>query len=337
MHARKLTVDDIAKAMGLSIPQVWSLARNMDRAFWPTQRKLVRGKIREIDKPKPQTKRVLRKLHRFLQRRVGAHRSAHGGARSRSCFTAARQHLGRGYVVARDVKDAYPSVLREALKHRLCRLGFRADVSLLLSLLCTVRGRLAQGSPVSSDALNLFFFDADRALSAACGSVGARYSRTYDNMVISVNRGSMAEWPGNAMRKEIEAHGLKVNARKLHEKGSFGPRHHEQRVHNLVVNNKRGVRIGDDQVKKGVGLAEAYLRGAKTVGPDSLEGLACKRHKVTGWMHYCRQAEFGPARRIRQLLDAGDRNVHRKLAAAGLMHGETSGGLSARQGMNRRT
>lgn len=204
MHARKLTVDDIAKAMGLSIPQVWSLARNMDRAFWPTQRKLVRGKIREIDKPKPQTKRVLRKLHRFLQRRVGADRSAHGGARSRSCFTAARQHLGRGYVVARDVKDAYPSVLREALKHRLCRLGFRADVSLLLSLLCTVRGRLAQGSPVSSDALNLFFFDADRALSAACGSVGARYSRTYDDMVISVNRGSMAEWPGNAMRKEIE-------------------------------------------------------------------------------------------------------------------------------------
>jgi hypothetical protein len=170
---------------------------------------------------------------------------------------------------------------------------------------------------VSSDALNFFFYDADRALSAACGQSGARYSRTYDDMVISVNLPRMAEWPGDVMRRHIEQHGLSINATKLRKNG-FKPRHHEQRVHNLVVNNRRGVRIGSDQAGRALHLAEAFLRGAKTVGPDSLEGLAYKRSQVAGWMHYCRQAEFGPARHIRRLLDAGDRHVSRTLTAAGL-------------------
>lgn len=318
MHPGKLTVSDIAHVMGLDVGQVWGLARNMDRAFYPTRRKRVRGKIREIDAPKPVTKRTLRKLHRFFQRRLGAHPSVHGGARSRSCFTSARQHLGRRYVVSRDVKDAYPSISQQALKGRLLGLGFRADVALLLSLLCTVRGRLAQGSPVSSDALNFFFYDSDRALSAACRRRGARYSRTYDDMVISVNLPSMAEWPGELMRRHIENHGLSINPRKLRKSG-FKPRHHEQRVHNLVVNNKRGVRVPDEHAQRAVKLVEAYLRGTKVVSSGSLERLAYLRCQVTGWMHYCRQAEFGPARHIRRLLDAGDLHVQHALSAAGLV------------------
>jgi hypothetical protein len=317
VHPRNVTVGDIANAMELTERQVWALARNMERAFWSTRRKNVRGKVREIDPPKRETRRVLRRLHRFLQRKLRAHPSVHGGARSRSCFTSARSHLGRRYVVTRDIKNAYPSITQEALKQRLGRMGFRSDVALLLSRLCTVKGRLAQGSPVSSDALNLFLYDGDRALSAACGRRRANYSRTYDDMVISIDSARMAEWPGDTMRKHIENHDLSVNARKLRRNG-FQPQHHEQRVHNIAVNNKRGTRIVDEQAKKGVALAESYIRGAKVVGPDSLEGLAYKRSQVTGWMHYCRQADFGPARHIRRLLDAGDRHVQRALAAVAL-------------------
>jgi hypothetical protein len=85
------------------------------------------------------------------------------------------------------------------------------------------------------------------------------------------------------------------------------------------VNNKHGVRIVDEQVKQAVEVAESYLRGAKVVGPDSLEAIAYKRSQVTGWMHHCRQADFGPAKYICRLLDAGDRHVRRILAEAGLM------------------
>ncbi|MGD8451333.1 MAG: reverse transcriptase family protein [Phycisphaerae bacterium] len=289
----------------------------MDAAFLPTRQKRVCGKIREIDAPKPQTKSILRKLHRFLVRAVPPHPCAHGGAKSRSCFTSARRHLGRRYVVTRDVRDCYPSISQLELKKRLLGMGFGSDVALLLSFLCTVRGRMAQGSPVSSDALNLFLYDADRALSAACGRNGSRYSRTYDDMVISVQSPSLAEWPGDAMRRQIEGHGLSINARKLRMNG-FAAQHREQRVHNLRVNNRRGVKIVAEQTAKALALAEAYLRGAKVVSADSLEGLARKRAQVAGWMYYTRQADFGPARHIKRLLEAGDRHVMRALASRGL-------------------
>lgn len=318
MHPRSVTIDEIARAVSLSESHLWALGRNMDRAFCPTRRKNVRGKVREIDAPKRMTRRILRRLHRFFQRKLRAHSSVHGGARSRSCFTAARKHMGRRYVVTRDIKNAYPSITQGALKHRLLRLGFRSDVALLLSLLLTVKGRLAQGSPVSSDALNFFLFDADRALSAACGKRGANYSRTYDDMVISVNSPRTAEWPGIAMRRQIENHGLQINLKK-HREGGFQPSHYEQRVHSIVVNNKRGLRINGMQARHAVELAQSYIRSAKVVSHNSLEALAFKRSQVTGWMHYCRQAEFGPARHIRRLLDSGDRHVERALTEVGLI------------------
>ncbi len=317
MHPSALTVDEIARAMGLGIPDIWTLARNMDRAFWPTRRKRVRGKEREIDSPRPYEKYLLRKLHRFMQKNLRAHKSVHGGTKRRSCFTSAREHLGRRYVVTRDVQNAYPSISRTALKSRLLKLGFRSDTALLLSLLCSVHGRLAQGSPVSSDAMNLFFFDADRAIAAACGTIGAAYSRTYDDMVISLDSRARAEWPGGIMRKQIDALGLTINQKKL-QKAGFRPGHCEQRVHNLVVNSRHGVRIPAEQVKKATDLAESYLRGAKVVSANTLESLAQKRSEVTGWMYYCQQADFGPAKNIRRMLDAGDRHVLQALKAANL-------------------
>jgi hypothetical protein len=181
-----------------------------------------------------------------------------------------------------------------------------------------VRGRIAQGSPVSSDALNFFLFDADRALYAASAKIGVRYGRTYDDMVMSVDSSDLAEWPGNAMRKQIQEHGLTINTRKLRKTG-FQPRHKEQRVHNLVVTSRRGVRIPDEHAEKAVALANSYVRGSAVVDANSLEGLARKRASLVGWMHHCRQADFGPARHIRTLLDAGDRRVDRMLASIGLV------------------
>ena len=119
------------------------------------------------------------------------------------------------------------------------------------------------------------------------------------------------------MRKQIGALGLTINQRKLQRAG-FRPAHREQRVHNLVVNSRHGVRIPAEQVKKVTDLAESYLRGAKVVSANTLESLAQKRSEVTGWMYYCQQAEFGPAKRIRQMLDAGDRHVLRALKATNL-------------------
>jgi len=169
---KDVTIDVLAKGMKLTGGQLTHLALNLDNGFHPTRKQRVGNRDREIDAPKKHVKARLRRLHRLLMRLTPAHRCAHGGARGKSCVTSARQHCGRRFIVTRDVKDCYPSILVDALKSRLRRLGFRSDVAWVLSLLLTVRGRVAQGSPVSSDALNLYLFDADRALSALAGTIG---------------------------------------------------------------------------------------------------------------------------------------------------------------------
>lgn len=318
MSPLAMTTHDIAKALDVSVAELWWVAKNMDKLFFPTRMQLVGKKLREIDAPKPLTKKLLRKLHRYLAKTIGAHPSVHGGARSRSCFSSARVHLDRRFLITRDVQDCYPSITQLELKRRLIRRGFRTDVALLLSLMCTVRGRVAQGSPVSCDALNAFLHDSDRALSAACARNGSRFSRTYDDMVVSVQSPKMIEWPGTAMRRQIENHGLRINARKLRVNG-LQCQHHDKRVHNLSVNSKRGVGIVREQSKKAVALAESYLRGARVASASSIESLAYKRSQVTGWMYFIRQAEFGPSRQIRRLLEAGDRHISKILKRRGLV------------------
>ncbi len=317
MDARTLRVDEIAVTMGMSVPALWQFARNLEHHFKPTRKQQIKGKARDIDPPKPYAKKVLRRLHRFLQRHFPPCRLVHGGAKGRSCFTAARRHRGRSFLITRDVQDCYPSITREALATQLRKYGFRGDVALVLSLLFTVRGRVAQGSPVSSDALNFLLFDADRSMGSVCGAVKARYGRTYDDMVVSVNSREPVNRLGRLVENAIRDHGLVVNIRKRKEHG-LQPRHNIQRVHNIVVNSKRGVRIPKDQGQSAIDLAESYVRGAKVVTADSLEALAYKRKRVFGWMCHCSQADFSPAKPLRKLLEQGDRIVGRRLRQQGL-------------------
>lgn len=312
MRFESITVSDIALSMNLTVSALYDFAQNLDDGFHPTRLSRERGKFRQIDAPKPGVKKKLRKLHRFLQRNAPAHPCAHGGAKGRSTFTSARLHLGKRFVVTRDIRDCYPSISRFALQESLARLGFADDAASLLSKLLTVRNRVAQGSPVSPDAINLYFYKTDRALSAYCRSKRLSYGRNSDDFVISGDSQFAAELPGNAIAKQISALGLVINEDKLRKRG-FQPNHKPQFVHGLVVNNRRGLRIAPAQAKEGVELAEAFVRGSKVVSPESLQGLAYKRSRVVGWMHYCRQADFGPAQHIRKLLDAGDRNVRRAL------------------------
>ncbi len=294
------------------------MARYPERLYFPTElRKDEHGKTREIDVPKPRPRSLFRRFHRFWQRSFRAHGNAHGGVRGRSCFTSARQHLGRKYVETRDVSDCYPSISTEDVQRHLRDKGFRCDVAWVLSRLLTVHGRIPTGSPLSSDALNVVMERADNIVGSFCGRHGMSASRVYDDFVVSHNRTEEAGRPGQIVEGCFEDMGLKTNPRKRKNSG-FQPNSRLQFVHGLIVNSKRGTRIAPKQRSKAVSAAESYVRSARSVSPDSLEMVAEKRRTAFGWMCHCRQAELGPAKHLRRLIDAGDRHVARALSAAGL-------------------
>ncbi len=276
-----------------------------------------KGKSRIIDPPKPEAKRLFRRLHRYLTRHIPAHGGAHGGVRGRSCFTSARKHLGKRHVVIRDVDNCYPSISTEQLRQEMLRNRYRSDVAWLLSRLFTVHGRIPQGSPLSSDALNIFLYRSDNVISSACGRHAAEYGRVYDDHVASFDADEFVDIVEEIMERQIAKAGLEINRRKCEING-HQPAHRRQLVHGLVVNSKRGIRIAPEQSKKALHAAESYLASARVVDADSIQMVAYKRQVVHGWMHQCRQAEHSPAKQIYRLLKAGDRKVEARLKQHGL-------------------
>jgi len=316
MKPSDLSVETVAKAVGVQPETLWAISREPKRHYRkPRYEQTAGGKVRLIEEPKPHLKHLLRRLHRFLQRSLKWHPNAHGGICRRSCFSSAGQHTGRKFVVQRDVKNCYPSISTEGLRKRLRSLGFRSDVAHLLAGLMTVDGHIPQGSPVSSDALNLYLWNADHAVYSTAGSIGASSSRVYDDFVTSCDSHRHARRLAAFLDRQIVTHALSANERKKRDHG-FNPPHRRQRVHNLEVKRKAGVGIPAEQARLALEWAESYVRTARCVSPDTLEIAARKRQKSIGHHGYCRQARFGPARHVRRLIEQGDRLVRRRLLRA---------------------
>jgi len=320
MQPGKLNPDDIAAAMVIPENALWHMAHNVSACFKPTRKRMIRGKVRGIDAPYREDRKRLRVLHRFL-RSWGPHDAVHGGRTRRSCMTAAHRHKGKSIVVTRDIQDCYPSIKTAALFKSLVRYGFRRDTSRLLSFLMTPRGRIAQGSPLSADALNYHLFEADQSLRYQCRRLGFEYTRTYDDFVASGSRPQDAPKVGHIIKAAVERLGLNVSQRKRWRNG-FQPSRREQRVHNIVVNSPLGVSIPAEQTQTASEDAEAFLRGVISIRPQTIIGLAHRRQRLVGRMSYFRQATFAPVRELRNALNKGDQIVLARLRKEGVFHGK---------------
>ncbi len=313
----KLTPHDIAEALGVSVDVLWRWARDSKVLFKPARKKIVRGKARDIEAPHYWARQRLRSLHRFLQKNCPGHRNAHGGVKGRSCFTGAAKHMGRGYVVIRDISQCYPSITASSIQRHLIAAGFKRETALVLAKLSTVENHLPQGSPISSDILNLLLYNADKNLAHALEKQGVRLHRCFDDMVASTDSREVAAIAGSMLEATIADHGLQVNEKKKTKNGHTH-RNSRQLVHNLDVSNPAGVAIRKEDIQKATALVETYVRGAKSVSPESLEAIARKRKQVIGYICHFDQAKFSNVEHLRKLVKHGDRHVIKALFAVGL-------------------
>ncbi len=308
--------EHLAAALKISLGHLRRIAMDPSPYYRPTRPEIIKGKVREIDPPTRKLKVLLRRLHRFLQKNVPAHSSSHGGVKGKSCFSAAEMHVGKAFIVTRDIQDCYPSITTSALKNRLLALGFRRDTAWYLSQLLTHRNQIPQGSPASGDALNLFLYDGDVRVTEQCAGKGT-ITRSADDWVVSSGDVAFAEEAGRIVEDQIVQHGLTVNKRKRAKSG-VQKSNVRQLVHNIVVNSSDGTGINAEFVANAIEAGLKYVRAARGVSPETLQLTAALREKVHGWYYYCRQARFSPAPYIRRLLRAGDRLVSTRLMKAGV-------------------
>jgi hypothetical protein len=313
-----MTVEWLAKKCKAPASLLWKLARDTTVMYKPTrpQRKLGGG-YREIDAPKIDYKNLLKRITKILSVNIRHHPAAHGGVPGRSSFTSARPHCGAKFIVTRDVKNCYPSITPEMLLCAFTKLGATGAFAKFLSSIMTVHGRIPQGGPLSSLALNLYMFRVDDHLYGRAKAKGGRYRRFADDFVISVNTYEKAVVLSGELDYRIRQKNLQINEKKREEKG-FLAGDKLKDIHSLIVNSKRGLRPKKEHVQKGLELAIRYARSCCCATPSDLPFLADLRQRTTGMMYYLRQADFSPAPHIRRMLEHADRKVLWMLLRKGL-------------------
>lgn len=312
----EITLHEIALWLGVTVSELESCASDSSICYKAPVKKRVKSRWREIEEPHPIWKQRFRCLYEELRPIFGTHSCVHGGARGRSCFTAANCHLGKRAVIQRDIRDCYPSITQAMLRDALLDFGASSDVADVLSKLLTVNNHVPHGSPLSGFALNVCLSKFDQRLASFCGRIGAKYTRTYDDIVISSDNASVVRRIEHEVDMEIERVGLKVNESKRKKKGLRWS-HSIQRVHGLVVNSRRGVRVPDEDCKRLRELALSYVQSCLSSQPGELGNLLKKRRSLVGSISHYGQAANGPAPFMRRQLNAGDRALSRRLAHMG--------------------
>lgn len=324
----------LAQWLGLSTGGLWRLTRC---SAWQRRSPLAEqhysfqllakrsGGWRLLEVPHPYLMALQRRLLDDLIDRVPPHEAAQGYTRERSVLDHARAHCGQAVVLKFDLQDFFSSVLASRVHALFATLGYPDQVARELTALCTVatpepvlrrlhqhaglswpqvqrlrQAHLPQGAPTSAALANLCAFRLDLRLAGLARTLGARYTRYADDIVLSGDRHL-----GQA-RPRIEAwlaricmeEGFDLNLRKSRQQGN-GRR---QTVCNIVVNQRPNLpRDEFDRFK-------AILHRCVQHGPASQnrDGIERWREHLQGRLAWATQLNPGKAQRLRRLFDQID-------------------------------
>jgi RNA-directed DNA polymerase len=280
-----------------------------------------RGGWRLIETPEPHLKALQRRLLHGLLDTVPPHEAAFGFVRGRSVREHAAHHQGQPVVLAFDLRDFFGSIPASRVHALFATLGCPHEVARQLAALVTVATpepwlrrlheagqiewhqlqrlrspHLPQGAPTSPALANLCAFGLDLRLQGLAETLGARYSRYADDIVISGPTSLREQLP--RVRRWVEfiaaGEGYTLNAAKTRCTAHGG----QQRVCGIVVNQHPNLpRREFDRLK-------ATLHRCRVNGPaaENRERIAHWREHLQGRVAWAAQLNPGKAARLQALL-----------------------------------
>ncbi len=278
------------------------------------------GGGRLIEAPRQRLKAVQTQLLTRLLNTVPVHEACHGFVTGRSVLTHARQHTQQAVLLHFDLKNFFNSITAAQVAAVFRTLGYPSGVAQQLAALCTVstpepviermrddgwldwhqaqclrHPHLAQGAPSSPMLANLCAFGLDLRLDGLAYTLGARYSRYADDLVISgpaslaLAAPRIAAWVGRIALEE----GYAIN----HRKTRLATPAQAQRVCGVVVNHHLNMKRSEfDRLR-------ALLHQCTLHGPASQnrEGHADFRAHLRGKLDWATQLNPLKARRLHTL------------------------------------
>lgn len=241
------------------------------------------GKVREIAEPKPELKKLQRQiLHWLCARGIGAGKYAHGFVRGRSTITAARLHTRKEVVLELDLKDFFPSISRQRVRHALIKEHIKMKIAEEIAEACTMNNYLPQGAPSSPFLANLVAKPLDYRLAGLCKSWQPTfrifYTRYADNLIFSSNLRKLNHMIP-AIQRIVEDENFKLNEAKT----KILRRTNRQTVLGLVVNRKPNVkRRYWRNLRAELHQLKLKVQRGETVSPETLAVIRGKSAYVYG-------------------------------------------------------
>jgi retron-type reverse transcriptase len=255
---------EVARAMGLSIPQLRWLAYHSEAATvshyvrWQIPKKS--GGMREISAPRPRLAAAQQWILAHVLSKLAVEPPAHGFVPGRSTVTNAAPHVKRAAVVNLDLKDFFPSIIFPRVRGLFQSLGYSPAVATIFGLLATEAPRkeagydgrtyhvalgprsLPQGACTSPALSNMAARGLDRRLAGLAAKLGWTYTRYADDLTFSgdalVPKGERnpksIAWLLARTRHLCEDEGFEVNEKKVR----VARRNAAQAVTGIVVNEK---------------------------------------------------------------------------------------------------
>jgi retron-type reverse transcriptase len=259
------TPGDVARAMGLPVPQLRWLAFHSDAATkthyvtFTVPKKS--GGLRELASPHKHMAAAQRWIFANVISRLKLEEPAHGFVKGRSTVTNARPHVGTKVLVNLDLKDFFPTITFPRVRGLFESMGYSGAVATIFALLCTEAPRrrveydgrplfvaigpraLPQGACTSPAISNLVSRTLDRRLAATASKLAWRYTRYADDLSFSCDREDAAAKPANPgwlmarVRHILEEEGFSLNPKKARVQRPNAA----QVVTGIVVNRKLSV------------------------------------------------------------------------------------------------
>jgi hypothetical protein len=237
----------------------------------------------------------------------------------------ARAHAGQAVLLKFDLQDFFATVRASRVHAAFVELGYSATVARELMALCTTAtpepvlerlrtegglswaqamrlrdAHLPQGAPTSAALANLCAFRLDVRIAALARTLGARYTRYADDIVLSGDKNLLLR--ADRVEARIGGFALDEGFALNHRKTRRAMRGRRQQVCNIVVNAVPNLpRDEFDRLK-------AVLHRCATQGPSAQnrEGLPHWEQHLRGRVAWAAQLNAPKAQRLQRLLDAID-------------------------------
>jgi RNA-directed DNA polymerase len=254
------TEADLAKALGISLKELWYFAIHRERERQPHYVTFAipkrSGGKRLIMAPKRRLKAIQRSLLELLVEKLPVSEHAHAFRRGRGIRSGAEPHVGKRFVLKLDLRDFFPSVTFTRVRGLLIAYGYSYPVATTLAVLFTeaerqpveVDGQVfhvpvglrhcIQGAPTSPGLCNALVLRLDHRLAGLAKKHALGYTRYADDLTFSgdVDRAIMQRIR-SAVERIVGEEGFTVNSEKTRLTGAGG----RQTVTGVVVNQTLGL------------------------------------------------------------------------------------------------